>query len=686
MLLEDKPIFNMMKKSLRPWFLALAVFIVLVLASLSREYQMVDDRLFDWLSTTAAPIPEDSPIILVGIDESSFRELGLQWPWPREVHGALVDALTRAGASVIALDILFAEPSDPEADQALAAAVRKAPPVVLAAEEALEENPYVSQLIRIDPLDSLLNAGAVPGVAAVTLSHDNILRRLPLRPDGFALATLNQWQAVNKTAKINPAVTRIKSTRYLQFFGPSGSYPTVSYYQALAPEEFLSPGRFKDRVVFVGLAIKTSPENRSGQADAYATPSTRSSGTMMAGVEVQATIFDNLRLGLFIRPMPYDVVLICLAVFILMLMPVFRSWQPWSSTIRLLALAAAISLGTFFLLQYGRVWLSPSLFLLAVFMMFIGRGALAFIEEQAGRRYIKQAFSRYLSPALVDQLASDRSQLVLGGEMRSMTILFCDVRGFTTLSERYADDPRGLVQVMNRLFTALTAVIMKHGGTVDKYIGDCIMAFWNAPLEDPDHGAHACSAALEMIDAVNRLNREFKDGTASPGSPAPQLDIGIGINTGTCVVGNIGSEQRFDYSVLGDPVNLASRLEGQSKNYGTRIVIGPETAAMVPDFALLELDLIAVKGKTRAMRVFALRGGPETKNTNTFIDLQTRHKQLLGCFRGRAWKDARAALADCRNMAPDLTRLHECYEQRIDYFEANPPDDGWTGIYRAETK
>ncbi|MEW6078499.1 MAG: adenylate/guanylate cyclase domain-containing protein [Thermodesulfobacteriota bacterium] len=658
----------------------------LAMISLSRDYRMIDDRLFDWFSTTAAPVPVNSPVIIVAIDESSFRELERQWPWPREIHGALIESLARAGAAVIALDILFAEPTNPESDRFLADAIEKAPPVVLAADETLEETPHVTQIIRTDPLDLLLAAGAVPGVAAVTLNRDGILRALPLRPDGFAVTALNLWLTASRKPSVKLPAIPTGSPYYLQFVGPARSYPTVSYYQALVPEEFLPPGIFKNRVVLVGKAVKASPETRAGETDAFATPYTRSAGTVMAGVEVQATIFDNLRLGLFIRPAPGFMVLAALAVFVVLLGLVLHPWRPRSATITMIALIVVMTAASFLLLRYGRAWISPSLFVLAALMIYVGAGGTAFVAEQAARRHIRLAFSRYLAPALVDQLAADRSRLVLGGEIRDMTLMFCDVRGFTALSERFAEDPQGLVHVMNRLFSALTAVILKHGGTVDKFIGDCIMAFWNAPLEVSDHAARACAAALDMIAAVSRLNDEFAAEPAPAGNPAPKLDVGIGINTGPCVVGNIGAEQRFDYSVLGDPVNLASRLEGQSKTYGTRIVVGPETAAAAADMAFLELDLIAVKGKTRAMHVFALMGGPELRRGEAFSRLQERHNRLLGCFRKQEWAAARTALAACRELAPDQGRLHDLYSRRIDHYEIHPPEEGWAGVYVADTK
>lgn len=662
------------------------VFLALTLLSFFTEYRMIDARLFDWLSTSSPPEPENSPVILVRIDEPSFRELGLQWPWPREIHGKLIDALTWAGASVIAMDIVFAEASDPESDRALAEAVGRAPAVVLAAEEAIEEGPYVSQSIRIDPLEDLISAGAKPGVAAVTLSPDGILRRMPLRADGFAMTALDQWISANGGSPVASPAPLSETPRYLQYFGPSRSYPGVSYYQALSPEEFLPPGIFENRIVIVGLGVKASPETDRRQGDVFATPFTRSSGALMAGMEVQATILDNLRLGVFIRPAPMVLIIIGLGAFLAVLGMLFYPWRPWRSAVTAIVLIAAVTAGSFLLLRFGRIWMSPSLFLLAIGTGYIASGGLAFFEEQAGRRYIKQAFSQYLAPALVDQLAVDRSRLHLGGESRRMTVLFCDVRGFTSLSERFAGDPQGLVHVMNRLFSALTAVILKYGGTVDKYIGDCVMAFWNAPLEDPDHAVHACAAALEMVSAVQGLNAEFAAENENGGQKAPALDVGIGINTGWCVVGNIGSTQRFDYSVLGDPVNLASRLEGQSKNYGVRIVIGPETQAAIPDFAALELDLIAVKGKTEALHVFGLLGGPELKKSDSFEALKIRHGRLLESFRKKDWAAAKAAMADCRRLGPDLARLYDLYARRINFYEANPPDAAWKGVYVADKK
>lgn len=330
--------------------------------------------------------------------------------------------------------------------------------------------------------------------------------------------------------------------------------------------------------------------------------------------------------------------------------------------------------------------MSPSLFILAVFLGYIGEGGLAFFKEQTGRRYIKQAFSRYLSPDLVELLAADPSRLNLGGTTRCLTIMFCDIRGFTNLSERFSDDSEGLVRIMNQFFSAMTAVIMKHGGTVDKYIGDCIMAFWNAPLDDPDHASHACATALDMLQAVKRFNADLLQQAERDGARVLQLDVGIGINTGRCVVGNIGSDQRFDYSVLGDPVNIASRLEGQTKNYGTPIVIGRDTEKEVTAFAVVELDHLAVRGKTEAIKVFALMGGDDLDQKSSFRNFKDRHNQMLEAYRGKDWPLAKIALSECRTLAPELSTLYDLYENRIIAHESAIPDKGWNRASASKTK
>jgi adenylate cyclase len=259
-----------------------------------------------------------------------------------------------------------------------------------------------------------------------------------------------------------------------------------------------------------------------------------------------------------------------------------------------------------------------------------------YFREQKQRRQIRSAFGYYLSPHMVEQLARSPEKLVLGGEERRMTILFSDVRGFTTISEHYKDDPQGLTRLMNRFLTPLTNAIIERKGTIDKYIGDAVMAFWNAPVDDHEQEANACEAALEMLSRAEMLNGELKREAEANGGVYMPLRIGIGLNTGPCVVGNMGSDFRFNYSVLGDTVNLASRLEGRTKDYRIPVVIGSRTAEGAKQkFAVMEIDLIMVKGKKQPEAVFTVLGRSEVDADSRCRELRETNAQMLGRFRNQ---------------------------------------------------
>jgi adenylate cyclase len=320
----------------------------------------------------------------------------------------------------------------------------------------------------------------------------------------------------------------------------------------------------------------------------------------------------------------------------------------WRTLILGLAGVFAIIAGAYATLRLGRVFVPPLAPAFAFVMVAAGQGAIDFAAERRLRRGIVRAFSQYLAPALVERLARDPSQLRLGGEKRVLTVLFCDVRGFTTIAEGLKDDPERLTALINRLLTPLSEVVLAAGGTIDKYIGDCIMAFWNAPLDDADHAPHAVAAGLAMLAALERLNVELR--AEASDSPPAELRIGIGINTGECVVGNMGSERRFDYSALGDSVNLASRLEGASKDVGVPLLLSETTAAAVGDrIPLLALARIRVKGRSEPVVVYtaiadasAATGeahravlDPNTdpdRATELLAELEARHPVLTGYY------------------------------------------------------
>jgi adenylate cyclase len=294
-----------------------------------------------------------------------------------------------------------------------------------------------------------------------------------------------------------------------------------------------------------------------------------------------------------------------------------------------------------------------------------------------------------MSPALVEQLAQSPEKLVLGGEERELTIMFSDVRGFTTISETYKNDPQGLTALMNRFLTPLTNAILARKGYIDKYMGDAIMAFWNAPLDDKEHELNACEAAVGMLERIDELNEVREQEAKETGHAFIPINVGIGLNTGICTVGNMGSDIKFNYSVLGDSVNLASRLEGQSKEYGFPIIVGSKTALAAKDkFAILELDFIMVKGKKEPEVIYAIAGRQDTANSGRFQRLRNLTIEMLACYRSRDWEGALAAIERGRHTddARALELLYNLYEARIRNYQANPPPEDWNGAFALLTK
>jgi adenylate cyclase len=574
----------------------LAFALALPLAALTEvgTFRLLEARLFDVMSTLAPPRPPEPGAIIVAIDEPSLAEVGQRWPWDRSLHATLIQRLRQAGAKVIALDIVFAEPSSPKGDEALASAL--GPDTVLAADEVIIDSEHARQVSRVEPLPELQATQAGIGLVGVDRDGDGFVRRLPDPVDGFAAQVL-QRAGASKTAPPADAL--------IQYFGPAGTYPTLSYYQALDPERFLPAERLRNATVLVGLSLRTAPALGSRADDAFPTAFTRTTGRLTAGVEVQATVLDNLKHGLFIQPLsPHWIWLATLTAALVA--AGLSQTTAGQAGIRAFVLAGALLGGGWLALRYGRVWASPLIPMLAVGTAFAVTVAIDLIRERRARRFISQAFGQYLAPELVERLAREPNALRLGGERRTLSILFCDLRGFTTLSETMEDDPERLTALMNRVLSVLSAPILAEGGTIDKYIGDCIMAFWNAPLAADDHAVRSVKAAFSMIDAIERLNVELAAEADTLGESPVRLAVGIGINTGDCVVGNVGSTWRFNYSALGDAVNIAARLEALSKSYGTPILIGPATAeAARGEWLCREVDEIAVRGRQTAIKIFA---------------------------------------------------------------------------------
>ena len=454
--------------------------------------------------------------------------------------------------------------------------------------------------------------------------------------------------------------------------------------------ETLPVERFQNKFVLVGTSA-------AGLRDIRATPITNN----MPGVEVHANMVETIwfRTPLLRPNNALDAELLGVIIGGLLLI----AFIPMIGAVWSLVLAGAVVAGFaafswfsftglewWFLQLPGRALVDFSFFAVTIVLLYSVLTFSSYSRTAAERRQVRGAFSQYLSPALVEQLADDPDRLQLGGEMRSMTFIFCDIRGFTAISETFKTDPQGLTKLINKFLTPMTDIIMERQGTIDKYMGDCIMAFWNAPLDDPAHYRHACESALAMFEFLPKLNDQIEEEAKAENRQFHPIRIGIGINTGECVVGNMGSEKRFDYSVLGDAVNLASRLEGQSKNYGVNIVIGEETQADLPDFATIELDLIAVKGKEEAVRIFALLGDATMKADQAYQALIEKHDRMLKIYRSQKWDEAEAILPECNEAAHkaglDLSVLYELYSERMALYKWDPPPKEWDGVFVATSK
>ena len=437
------------------------------------------------------------------------------------------------------------------------------------------------------------------------------------------------------------------------------------------------PAAVEGQVLFFGTSAPGLKDLRSTPLDPE-----------IAGVEVHAQIAEQMLLGEYLqRP---DWARGVETFLILGLGLLMTGFIPRFGALSAAALGASLLAATLFgswaAYSNARLLLDPVYPALTGLAVYLASTIMSYLDTEAERATVRGAFGQYLSPALVEQLAQEPDRLKLGGELKQMTFLFCDVRGFTSISEGFKHDPQGLTRLINRFLTPMTDAIQARQGTIDKYMGDCIMAFWNAPLDDPNHARHACDAALAMLAELEALNRRLATEAAAEHRAPYLLNIGIGLNTGECVVGNMGSERRFDYSVLGDAVNLASRLEGQSKNYGTTVVAGEETQRAAPEMAWLELDLIAVKGRSEAVHIYALLGDETAAADADLQRLATLQRQMLVAYRAQDWSGAGRLIGECRALDGRFGALCDLYDERVAAYRANPPGPDWDGVFVAESK
>jgi adenylate cyclase len=697
-------------------------------------------RTFDSFQLIDPRIKTARPVTIIDIDEKSLAKLG-QWPWPRTRIADLIINLTALGAAVIGFDIVFAEPDRlnpevaadtiryldevtrsklralPSNDQIFADAMRRSR--VVLGQSGLPS--VISEFDKTLPLTGVAMLGDEPqrfmldfpgllrnvnvleqaaagrGLISIKTERDGIVRRVPMlmQAQGATMPSLS-FEILRVATATGTILTKsekagIKSVAVRGLELPTDHNgqlwvhfarrdPSIYISAVDVLEGRVAPEMIARKLVLVGtsavglLDIKTTPVD-----------------PVMPGVEIHAQVLESALTRAVLSQPDYGIVIeFCAAMAFGILVIAFAPLFGPVTLVVVGGMFATLLAGTswYFYAQH-RLLIDFTYPLLSTTAIYLTLIFSSFVREQAQRRQIRSAFGQYLSPALVEQLAQSPEKLVLGGEEREMTIMFSDVRGFTSISESYKHDPQGLTTLMNRFLTPLTNAILARKGTVDKYMGDAIMAFWNAPLDDKEHQLNACQAALDMLERIDQLNHDRELEAKEGGHVYIPLNVGVGLNTGVCVVGNMGSDLRFDYSVLGDSVNLASRLEGQSREYGFPIIVGSKTALAVKDkFAILELDFIMVKGKKEPEVIYAIAGREDVAQSSHFQRLRNLTIEMLACYRSRDWEGALQAIERGRktDQAHGLELLYKLYEARIRGYQENPPPPDWNGAFALLTK
>jgi adenylate cyclase len=642
-----------------PVAIAIAIISLLALLSTWDRWRLLELKGYDLLMVTSAPGRSTLPITIVGIDEPSLAQIGIRLPWPRRLHGELIDQLVRSGAMLIAFDVGFSEATTEEDDQRLAQAIAKAGNVVLTAHMAYQETQYVRQLSRVDPLNLFKEAGAANGLAEISRDIDLVLRRIPEGRDVFWREIIRRVNHVRPGLIEEPPPLEGKMIGYV---GPDHTFPYVSYYQALHADTDLPPDAFRDQIVFVGRDVKSSVETGGGD-DNFATPFTGwSGGWLMPGVEIHANIMESALAGRSVTPLPWAWNLGLLLIAVGMSAVLMRRWRPFVSATTGLVLLSLIAVGDWWLFAHYRLWLPALAAMVGVVMVYAGFGGHAFFSEQRQRRETRRAFSMYLAPEVVDQVMAHPEKLKLGGERREVTMLFTDLAGFTNISEQFSAEQ--VTQLLNEHFSRATVIIKRHGGTVNRFIGDAIMAIWNAPLDDEKHALNACLAARDMqLDMV-----DLRDDFSRRG--LPPIHMRVGIHTGSAIVGNLGASDRFDYTAIGDSVNLAARLEGVNKLYGTEILASNATVLQIAGaLPVRQVDRVIVKGKTEAVDIFTLSENAQVNQLSA---------EALQAYWDRRWDASEALWRQLLLLLPG-DRMSILFLERIAEFREQPPADDWDG-------
>ena len=577
----------------RVFALTALIFAVLALLNALQWGHFLENQVLDLFYRLRAFSPSPPEILIVGIDEHSFQDIRTAWPWPRRYHAELIWQLKAAGASLIVFDVIFAEPTDPDDDRLLADAIREAGNVILATTIETTEDAHVHRQIILQPYEPFRLAARGLGLTLVTPDGDGIVRRFQTRFRGEETLSEVVARAFAPRLAIPPDLTGL-----ISFTGPPGHIYTVSYSRLLQDPEPSLLARVRGRIVLIGRILEASP---TPQADSFYTPFFASTGQLMSGVEIHGQVIHSLLKHSWGQELNLPARL-CLYLAVLMVFGFLVARVSPFAAMGVLAGSMLLMSGLSFLLfLQWNLWVPPLLLIGGMAFVYAGHIFAHYWIESQEKRWLRQAFGQYVSDSLVEAITASPEQLQLGGEEVDVTVLFVDMISFSALAETTA--PRELVRLLNEYFSVLTEIILDHKGTVDKFIGDAIMAFWGAPLPLTDHAGLACKAALAMQTAMGSLNKGWEAQGFHP------ISIRIGLHSGPVIAGNVGSRRRFNYTVMGDAVNLAARLQGANRIYGTQIILSEATRRRLGDtFLTRELDLVQVRGRAQTVTIYELLG------------------------------------------------------------------------------
>ncbi|MEA3051979.1 MAG: adenylate cyclase [Sphingomonadales bacterium] len=711
-------------------------------------FEQASGLVFDSYQRRSPRPYRDAGVRVVDIDDESVRRLG-QWPWPRTDLAALTKAIADAGAAAVAFDMV---PSEPDRTSPRFLAEREAregaSPAQLAALRALPDHDsrfaetlaaapsvlgfFLTQdrpgaAVRpkagfavagtdpgasltdysgaILPLPQFQEAAAGLGFVSIKGDSDGIVRRVPLvaRANKILVPSLSAEalrvaqgagglivRSSDASGETNAGAPEMVSLKIGGAEVPVTERGEIwMHYTSPVPERTVPAwkilsGRlpaaemerlFSGRIVLVGAGA-------IGLRDLAATPIRERE----LGVVIHAQAIEQMVLGDYLERPDWTAglemaVLIGAGVVLALFLP---SIGALPGALLAGGLMAGIGGGSWYAFKAKSLLVDPTAPMLALLACYVVVTLFTYLREEKQRRYIHGAFDRYLSPELVKRITDDPSRLELGGEVRDMTVLFCDIRGFSHISEGLG--PQQVIRFLIAFLTPMTDLLLARRATIDKYIGDAILAFWNAPLDDPDQHENAARAALGMLERLEELNRTMPE--RKEASWPGRVEIGIGLNAGPCCVGNMGSAQRLSYSLIGDTVNLASRIEGLTKGYGVRILMGEELAHALPAFATLEVDRVRVVGREKPATIHALLGDEALARAPAFTAFATRHAKLLHDYRHRRWDEAEQSLAENQEAAAiyGLAPLYARYRASIRACRRDPPGEDWEGIAVAQTK